>query len=118
MEGTPMSLSENLDLLSWTAPQVAAVATKPTIEQRFALWSVENAHVLAELLRLARAQLAQGATFISTKALWEACRVSLSAGKEGGYKLNNTFTASAARWLIEQEPRLVGVIETRQRRSK
>ncbi len=98
-------------------PGPAAPPRPLTIAERFASWSLVNAHVLAELLRLARAQLAQGATFISTKALWESCRVSLSAGKEGGYKLNNTFTAEASRWLLEQEPRLVGVIETRQRRK-
>ncbi len=109
-----MTYAENLDLFAWTASQPAAVsASKPTIAERFASWSIVNRHVLDELLRLARVQLAQGATFISTKALWEAARVSLSAGKEGGYKLNNTFTASAARWLIEQEPGLVDVIELR-----
>jgi hypothetical protein len=86
---------------------------KLSIEQRWATWSAANRNVLAELLRLARVLLAQGATYISTKALWEATRVSLEAHEDGGYKLNNTFTASAARWLIEQEPRLEGVIRTR-----
>jgi len=95
-----------------------AVTRKLTIDERFLSWSIANPHVLAELLRLAREQLAQGATFISTKALWECCRVSLSAGKADGYKLNNDFTACAARWLLDQEPRLVGVIETRIRRTK
>jgi len=92
---------------------IQSVSTPPTIEQRFAAWSAANAHVLAELLRLARAQLALGATFISTKAIWEQCRVSLSAAHEGGYRLNNDFTSRSARWLIEHEPRLATVIRTR-----
>jgi len=103
---------------------------KPTIEERFLSWSKANQHVLVELLRLARVLLAQGAEYISAKALWEVCRVSLARIEDGvpaemtadtvvePYKLNNTFTACAARWLLEQEPRLVGVIETRIRRAK
>ena len=91
---------------------------KLTIEERFASWSIANAHVLAELLRLARVRIEEGATFISTKALWEACRVSLSANKDAGYKLNNDFTAPAARWLIAQDVRLSNVIEIRRRKAK
>ncbi len=86
---------------------------RPTIEQRWASWSVANAHVLDTLLRLAREHLDRGVTFLSVKRLWEECRVSLDAAREGGYRLNNDFTASAGRWLIEQEPRLEGVIRTR-----
>ncbi len=109
----------NLDLFTTAQLEPGpTVARKPTIEERFASWSLANAHVLAELLRLARVRIAEGATFISTKALWEACRVSLSAGKDGGYKLNNDFTAPAARWLIAQDVRLSNVIETRTRKSK
>jgi len=108
-----------LDLFTTAQLEPAPVTPRePTIAERFESWSLANAHVLAELLRLARAQLDQGATFISTKALWEQCRVSLSAGKADGYKLNNTFTAPASRWLLDQEPRLIGVIETRQRRKR
>lgn len=92
--------------------------SRPSIADRFDSWSVANQHVLDEMLRIARAWLDRGDGFISSKALWEACRISLSASKEGGYKLNNDFTAPAARWLLEQEPRLVGVIELRQRRAK
>jgi hypothetical protein len=102
-----------LDMLSWSPPGQTE-PDRPTIEQRWVAWSAANGHVLAELLRLARELLDRhGATYISTKALWEAARVSLEAHEDGGYKLNNTFTASASRWLIEQEPRLAGVIRTR-----
>lgn len=109
-----------LDLFGWSAPDERDTKpenARPSIAERFASWSAGNGHVLAEMLRLAREQLDRGATFVSTKALWEACRVSLGAGKDSGYKLNNDFTAPDSRWLLDQEPRLVGVIQLRQRRA-
>lgn len=91
---------------------------RPTIDERFATWAQANPHVLDELLRLARLHLEAGAVYVSVKRLWEECRVSLSATKEGGYRLNNDFTGPSARWLLEREPRLVGVIETRKRKGE
>lgn len=90
---------------------------RPSIASRFNLWIKDNGFVLDEALRLARARLDRGETFISTKALWEELRVSLNTTKEGGYRLNNDFTAIVARRLLELEPRLIGVIETRVRRT-
>ena len=107
-----------LTLDSYTPIVSRSKPARPSIEERFVSWSQANRHVLVEMLRLARAWLDRGDGFISSKALWEACRISLGAGKEGGYKLNNDFTAPAARWLLEQEPRLVGVIELRTRRAR
>lgn len=105
------------DLLNWREPERVSVAReptdRPTIEQRWAEWARANQHVLAELLRLARSHLTAGVTYLSVKKLWEECRASLRATRESGYQLNNDFTASAGRWLIEQEPRLVGVMRTR-----
>jgi len=90
---------------------------RPTIEERFARWIEDNGHVLDEMLRLARERLDQGETFISAKALWEEMRTSLDTQNEGGYRLNNDFTAIAARRLLELEPRLNGVIRIRQRHA-
>lgn len=91
---------------------------RPSIEVRFTRWAATNGHVLDEMLRLARARLDAGETFISAKALWEELRISLNATHEGGYRLNNDFTAIAARRLLGLEPRLEGVIETRHRRAQ
>lgn len=106
-----------LDLTAWTPPDRVSVPrdnpNRPSIEERWAAWSATNGHVLAELLRLARAHLDRGVSYLSVKKLWEECRVSLSAREEGGYRLNNDFTASAGRWLIEAEPQLEHVIRTR-----
>lgn len=104
------------DLLTWTPRREPD--DRPTIEQRWQAWSKANSHVLSELLRLARAHLEVGTRYLSVKALCEECRVSLAAAREGGYRLNNDFTAPAARWLVNVEPRLAGVIRTRRRRGE
>lgn len=99
-----------------TAARVARMQ-RPTIEARFETFCIEHPVVLTEMLRLARARLDRGETYISSKALWEECRVSLRVAKNDGYKLNNDFTACMARRLIELEPRLSSVIELRRRKS-
>lgn len=111
-----------LDLLDWKPSERISVPREPTnrasIEERFAAFHAENPHVFAELLHLAREWLDKGATYVSIKALWEACRVSLRAHGPGEYKLDNSFTASFARLLIETEPRLEGVIRLRRRKHE
>jgi len=103
------------DLLAWS-PRVSVARgddSKPSIEERWAAWSAANAHVLDELLRLAKAHLDAGVEYLSVKKLWEECRASLRASRDHGFQLNNDFTASAGRWLLEQDSRLEGVIRTR-----
>ncbi len=93
-----------------------------TITERFEAFHAAHPEVLAEMLRLARARLARGETRIGAKALWEELRSSLELaddGKgEGAYRLNNTYVACYSRRLIEIEPALGDVIETRQRKAK
>jgi hypothetical protein len=109
-----------LDLLAWS-PRISVPREsddRPTIEQRFTAFHSANPHVFAELLKLARERLDEGATFISVKALWEACRVSLRARLIGEYKLNNDMTSLYGRLLIATEPRLEGVIRLRRRKHE
>lgn len=91
--------------------------TRPSIEERYTAFVAANPAVFAEALRLACARLDRGETYISVKALYEELRVSLSTTREGGYRLNNDFTAPLARALLDAEPRLLGVIELRRRRT-
>ncbi len=107
-----------LDLLSPPPPAEPSKPKRPTIEERWQAFDAANPHVFRRLLELARARLDRGERYISVKALYEELRVSLSTKKEAGYRLNNDFTAIAARRLLEVEPRLVGVIETRKRTAK
>jgi hypothetical protein len=89
----------------------------PTIDQQFLAFVTANPHVMPEMLRLARAKVAAGATRVGAKALWEELRVSIRTRKLGDWKLNNNFTSRAATVLIEMDPSLKDVIETRRRKS-
>jgi hypothetical protein len=98
---------------------VACVPPKrrPTIEQRFASFHAVNPHVMAEMLRLARCHLDNGATRIGAKQLWEELRLSIRVRKLGEWRLDNSLVSLYSRALLEMEPRLVGVIETRKRKA-
>lgn len=100
------------------APAPARPASKPTLQERWQAFCDQNPHVMVEMLRLARARLERGETRIGVKALWEELRESIRVQKLGDWALNNSFTALAARRLIELEPRLDGVIELRRRKAK
>ena len=101
-----------------TPPADRAKAPEPelTIDQRFEAFHAENPHVLDEMLKLARKELAKGTRRIGAKALWEDLRSWLKTTGQP-YKLNNSYTALYARKLVEIEPALDGVIEFRRRKS-
>jgi hypothetical protein len=108
-----------LDLFGWTPVEAEPDRDcSRSIDARFAQFHAANPHVLAELLRLARQLLDGGATRIGVKSLWERCRESIRASRVEEYKLDNSLTAPYARLMLELEPRLVGVIEIRQRRAR
>ena len=91
---------------------------RPSISERFETFLAGNPHVMPAMLKLARAKLERGARRIGAKQLWENLREYLKVTKEGNYKLDNSYTALAARRLLELDPRLEGVIETRKRKVK
>lgn len=95
-----------------------APAKKPTIEERFGSFVLANPHVMPAMLELARERLAHGNTRIGAKALWEELRQHLRVNQIGEWRLDNSYTALAARRLIELEPALADVIETRKRKAK
>jgi hypothetical protein len=113
--GAVAAESTQLELAWWQTKPVDR--EKLTLEQRFEAFDAANPHVLEEMLRLARAELRAGETRIGVKALWELLREAIRVRKLGNWKLNNSFTALYARRLIELEPALAGVIETRRRKS-
>ncbi len=111
-----MTYSENLDLFAWTEP-VATPEHKPTIDERFTAFHAANPHVFAEALRIARAWLDRGDRYISAKAILEVMRTSVSTTGEGGYRMNNDFSAPLSRALRAVEPRLADVMHTRRTKS-
>lgn len=100
--------------MTWSPPPPKQ---RPSITERFEAFHRANPHVLEELRRLALARLDAGATYISSKALYEECRVSLRTLHGDDYKLNNDYTPYYAD-LLRVDPRLASVIQTRQRRAK
>lgn len=95
----------------------------PTIDARFEQFSTSNPHVLTAALQIAQEWLARGDTYISTKAILENLRVQRTIGGatvqgDGGYRLNNDFSAPLARWLVAQDRRLDGVLRMRERKTK
>lgn len=99
--------------------QAQAKLPAPTpkgIEARWRAFRKAHPHVFARALELARADLAKQeleakAKRISIASIWERLR-----GKVGA-PLDNSFRSLVARALLAAEPRLHGVLETRQRRT-
>lgn len=96
----------------------SSVTDRDLRDATFAIFVAANPHVLPEMLKLACSKLTAGYKRIGAKALWEELRAHLRVNKLGAWKLNNSYTALAARKLIEMEPALAGVIEIRNRKAK
>lgn len=92
-------------------------ADRPSIQVRFETFHAENPQVFDAMLALARGHIAKGSRRIGVKALWESLREYLHVTKIGTYKLDNSLTALYARKLIETDPSLASVIETRRRKA-
>lgn len=77
-----------------------------------------RAVVIFERMALARAQVRQR---FGMKALVEAVRWHYAIERteeDSEWKLNNSYTAYLARWLIARNPELADLIETRTTRSE
>lgn len=89
-----------------------------SIADRFAVFHAEHPEVYVELVRLAREAKAAGVR-VGMKALWERLRWSFTVDRPSGkFKLNNVYTARYARLIMENEPDLRGLFETRRLRSE
>lgn len=110
-----------LDLASWSPPAVSADApsrARPSIEERFRAFHAANPHVLEEMLRLARQHVADGATRLGSKQLWEELRLSIRVHRLGEYRLDNSLTSLYARAICEADLTLAPLFELRTRRTK
>ena len=106
-------MAEPRDLFSPRQP-----APRPSIEERFRAWIAAHPEVVDLMRTLALQAVAAGRRRIGIAALFERARWELDLNThEGGAKLNNDLRAPMARHLMEIEPRLQAVFETRERRS-
>lgn len=86
------------------------------IDARFQEFHAEHPEVLVDLERLAQAALAKGCKRLGVKCLWEVLRY--ERGLAGNpLSMPNELTSRFARVLIERNPRLQAVIETRTLKS-
>lgn len=103
-----------LDLLERS--ENAPIGRETPIDARFDAWRRQNPDIVEHVTRLALAAARRGVKRLSMKSLFESARAShLEAAGTGTWKLDNTYTAPLARYLMEQYPELVGKFELRRR---
>lgn len=93
-----------------------------SLESRFREFHANNPHVYAELVKLARRARGRGVERIGIKMLWEVLRwqLQIETYHPGGdsFRLNNNFHSIYARLLMDENPELRGLFETRSRTKR
>lgn len=86
-----------------------------TMQARFDRFHADNPQVFATLHDLAIQLVGKGETRIGIKMLFEVVRFRqlVTTTGESGFVLNNSLTSRYARLLMDSDPRLAGVFETR-----
>lgn len=107
-----------MDQLSMWERPLSAPAVTPTMthQERFEAFHAMNPHVLEALRELAMHALDRGHGRIGIKMLWEVLRwkrMMRTTDPHSEYRLNNNYHSRYARLLMEREPRLAGLFETR-----
>jgi hypothetical protein len=100
--------------------QIVAIGDgEETLEDNFNRFHADNPQVYETLVKLARRwKRSRPRRRCSTKMLFETARWYLDLRGDGEpVALNNNYTAFYARLLMEQEPELAGLFETRRQRS-
>lgn len=87
-----------------------------TLDERFQAFHQANPHVLEELRKLALQAQSKGIRRVGIKMLWEVLRWRGMKTHGDAYCLNNSYTSRYAR-LLERDPALRGMFETRVLRS-
>lgn len=86
--------------------------------RRFREFHRDNPEVYEELMVLVRQALARGRKKIGIKMLWEVVRWNrFLRTTDEKYKLNNNYHSRYARLIMDNEPGLVGIFETRELKS-
>lgn len=102
-------------------PNVAVVQPKDaSIEERFLSFHYANPHIYRNLRTLALAMKKSGHDKVGIKLLIEKLRWEYAIHTkhaEGEYAINNDFTSRYAR-LLMQDPKLVGMFQTRELRDE
>lgn len=110
-------LDEHLQpLQSWQPVHV--VASRLPLDEQFKLFHAANPQVYELFRALTRRLVQAGRRKVGAKMVWERIRWEYALATEGdAYKLNNNLTSRYARLVMEREPDLAGIFETRELRS-
>lgn len=92
-----------------------ATAVSDQLERQFREFHQANPHVFDRLRQMAHAARRRGHRRIGMKMLFEVIRWEhmLKTEDPHGFKLNNNYTAFYARLLMQRDPTLDGMFETR-----
>jgi hypothetical protein len=89
-----------------------------SLQARFEEFHRDNPHVYAELVKLARRARGRGVERLGIKMLWEVLRWQLQIETyhpgQNEFRLNNNFHSLYARLLMEENPELRDLFETRE----
>jgi hypothetical protein len=97
--------------------QQLLLQTRP-IHDRFLEFHKANPHIYRGLVDLSRAWKQSGRDRLGIAMLWERFRWELAMETSGDlFKLNNDYRSHYARLIMEQEPDLEGIFETRRLRA-
>lgn len=92
-----------------------------SIDSDFLAFHQSNPHIYDELVRLAREARARGHQKLGIGMLWEVMRWNkfvMTTPTNDEFKLNNNFRSRYARIIMENEPELSSLFETRSLRSE
>lgn len=90
------------------------------LSERFLIFHYKNPQVYDVLVRLARQAVDRGKKRIGMGMLWEIMRWEMwldTKDDDGGPKFNNSYRSRYARKIMETEPDLADVFETRKLKS-
>ncbi len=88
------------------------------INRRFAAFHQANPNVYDELVRLSRQAKAAGRERVGLRMLFEVVRWNQLTSTTGDqFKLNDNYISRYARLIMDQEPDLAGLYETRELRA-
>lgn len=90
-----------------------------SIQEAFEAFHAENPQVYSELVALARQARSRGHQKIGIELLFAVCRWErmMRTTSSDGFKLNDHFTSRYARLIMQREPDLAGLFETRELRA-
>ena len=96
---------------------MTTVATAPeTLKHKALRWLREHRDARRLLAHFAEQMRARGMRFgmkaLVERARWQY-RIEHGSAPDHGFKINNSYTAYIARWLIHRDPRLADLVQLR-----